>query len=113
MKQKIKEAIETTLVVENKQSIDLCVDKIFNSIQEQKQSEWISVDDRLPEEDNSKDVCIDNNKLFMIYWSKHKSYEFAYLTRQDSALIWCIPDHGFAELSEVTYWKPLSLIPNK
>ena len=33
MKDKIKEAINTTLVVENKVSIDRCVDKIYESIQ--------------------------------------------------------------------------------
>lgn len=32
MREKIKEAIQTTLVVENKQSINLAVDKIMQSI---------------------------------------------------------------------------------
>lgn len=32
MKKKIKEAIQTTLVIENKQSLDLAIDKIINSI---------------------------------------------------------------------------------
>lgn len=43
MKDKIKEAIETTLVVDNKQSIDLCVDKIINVIN---RSGFVEVNDK-------------------------------------------------------------------
>lgn len=42
MKHKIKEAIETTLVVENKKSIDLCVEKIIKLLQEK--SDCVSSD---------------------------------------------------------------------
>lgn len=69
------------------------------------EDDWISVYDRLPVELSNKVGAYDNEDLVIILHEKFKSYEFAALTRQNGALVWDMPDHGFAEMSEVKYWK--------
>ena len=52
MKTAITEAIKTTLVVSNKESIHIAVDKIMKIASSRSmESQWISVEERLPSED--------------------------------------------------------------
>lgn len=66
---------------------------------------WLSCSESLPEAKQYKSGIIPNEDLVIIKWDKHDSYEFAALKRSKFGLIWEIPDHGFAEISEVSKWK--------
>lgn len=66
---------------------------------------WLSCSESLPEAKQYKSGIIPNEDLVIIKWDKHDSYEFAVLKQSQFGLIWDIPDHGFAEISEVSKWK--------
>lgn len=72
---------------------------------------WISVEDSLPKEVSQDGMCYENEDLVIIKWEKHNSYEFAALTRIGGALIWDIPDHGLAEMSDVKEWMHIATPP--
>jgi hypothetical protein len=67
-------------------------------------SGWQFCKDMLPEEKHTKKGYWENEDLLLIKWDKHDSLELAVLTRINGALIWEIPDHGNAEISEVSQW---------
>jgi hypothetical protein len=67
-------------------------------------SGWQFCKDILPEEKHTKKGYWGNEDLLLIKWDKHDSLELAVLTRTNGALIWEIPDHGNAEMSEVSQW---------
>lgn len=67
-------------------------------------SDWIDTRKRLPDIQECKTGVWGNEQLTLIYWNKHKSYELAALTIKSGALVWDMPDHGFAEPSEVSLW---------
>jgi len=66
-------------------------------------SGWQNCKYKFPEEKQSKALW-DNEDLLLIKWNKHNSIEIAVLTRINGALIWEMPDHGYAEINEVDYW---------
>ena len=67
-------------------------------------SGWQFCKDVLPEEKHTNKGYWENDDLLLIKWDKHDSLELAVLTRINGALIWEIPDHGNAEMSEVSQW---------
>ena len=64
MKHKIKEAIKTTLVIENKESINYCVDKI-EKIVEMQMNELLVAAMMMPST-RIKHVCTNNIAQFVI-----------------------------------------------
>jgi hypothetical protein len=67
-------------------------------------SGWQFCKDILPEEKHTKKGYWENEDLLLIKWDKRDSLELAVLTRLNGVLIWEIPDHGNAEISEVSQW---------
>ena len=67
-------------------------------------SGWQFCKDILPEEKHTNKGYWENEDLLLIKWDKYDSLEIAVLTRKGGALIWEIPNHGDAEMSEVSQW---------
>lgn len=65
---------------------------------------WQYCKDILPEEKETKNGYWENEDLLLIKWDKYDSIELAVLTRINGALIWQIPDHDNAEITEVSQW---------
>jgi hypothetical protein len=73
---------------------------------------WKLCKEVLPEVRQTKKGYWENEELVLIKWDKYQSFELAVLIRINGALVWEIPDHGNAEMSEVSQWlqiPPLTL----
>lgn len=85
-------------------SFPIFVSEATDILRELERDEWISVDDRLPDVVITKEGVIENKDLVVIFNERYGSYEFAILTRANGALVWNMPDHGYAEMSDVKIW---------
>ena len=100
MKTAITEAINTTLVISNKESTHIAVDKIMKIASSRSmESQWIDVKERLPE--NEDTVLISNiNTQSLTTTAIHIDGKFFMLELQQIA-------------DEVTHWMPLPQPPTK
>ena len=98
MKTAITEAINTTLVISNKESTHIAVDKIMKIASSRSmESQWISVEERLPSEDEII-LCLTNSGQSVCeYVNYNDNKSRFYLNDLDY----------YCELENVTHWMPL------
>jgi len=102
LEKKIEEAIRTTLVIENKDSVKYAIDKILKVVSSGK---WISVKERMPKEEDEI-IIVTNGNIKELVWYSEDEEELMKPWRYNK------DDHPILRINDVKYWMPLPEIPD-